>query len=268
MIESSSRETDLKFHSIEPHALESRSSRLVHSHHEIQVHAFCLTASSDVHVWCDHWLSRAEHNRVERFRFERDRHHYVVAHGYLRHILGRYSGRDPGALEFRDLAGGKPVLIDEGDQVSPIRFSLSHSHGCGLLAVANGIEVGVDLEQVREEVEYLKLAERFFSPTESKVIRAKRADQQPEAFFRYWVGKEAMLKAKGSGLRFPLGQCEMVFDQDEDTASVRWGQTSLAENQWEVRFLPLPTGWVGAVAAEGTDWTVSYCRQDLSTSTQ
>jgi 4'-phosphopantetheinyl transferase len=268
MTESSSRETDLKFYSIERHALESGSGRLVHSHHEIQVHAFCLTASSDVHVWCDHWLSRAEHDRIERFRFERDRHHYVVAHGYLRHILGRYCGRDPGALEFRDLAGGKPTLIDEGDQVSPIRFSLSHSRGYGLLAVAHGVEVGVDLEQVREEVEHRKLAERFFSPAESNAIRAERPDQQRGAFFRHWVGKEAILKARGTGLQFPLDQCEMIFDQGQDVASVRWGHTSRAEAQWVVRFLPLPPGWVGAVAAEGTDWTVRSCRQELSTTTR
>lgn len=264
----SSGETDVKFHSIESRALESGSSRLVLSRHEIQVHAFGLAASSEVQVRCDRWLSRAEHDRVERFRFERDRYRYVIAHGYLRHILGRYCGLDPGALEFGGLVGRKPVLIEKGGQMSSIRFSLSHSHGYGLLAVANGIEVGVDLEQVREEVECLKLAERFFSPAELNAIRAKRGEEQLATFFRHWVGKEAMLKAKGTGLQFPLDQCEMVFDEDKDTASVRWGQTSLAENQWEVRFLPLPTGWVGAVAAEGTDWTVTYCRQGLSVSTR
>ena len=159
-----SRETDMKFHLIESRTLESGPSRLVLSHHEIQVHAFGLTASSDVQARCDRWLSRAEHNRVERFRFEHDRIHYVIAHGYLRHILGRYCGIDPSLLEFSDLVGGKPVLIDERDRVSPVRFSLSHSHGHCLLAVAHGIDVGVDLERVREGVEFTNLPNDFSLP--------------------------------------------------------------------------------------------------------
>ena len=72
-----------------------------------------------------------------------------------------------------------------------------------VLAVADGIEVGVDLEQVRGDLEHLKLAERFFSPGEADAVRKKTGHERWTTFFRYWTGKEAYLRRKEPGYGFP-----------------------------------------------------------------
>ncbi|HTE66177.1 MAG TPA: 4-phosphopantetheinyl transferase, partial [Candidatus Binatia bacterium] len=70
-------------------------------------------ASNEVHTWCvgldlPHdvfaglyaTLSPDERNRSARFRFDRDRRRFVVAHGALRDLLGRYVGTNPGDIRF------------------------------------------------------------------------------------------------------------------------------------------------------------------------
>jgi 4'-phosphopantetheinyl transferase len=126
-----------------------------------------------------------------------------------------------------------------------------------LIAVAEGREVGVDLEPVRDDVDHRRLAERFFSLAERRAIESA-VDGPATAFFRHWVAKEAVLKAIGVGLRFPLERCEVTITEDERTASVRWRDTADMESTWSVRFLPLEAGWIAAVASSGADWTVGY----------
>ena len=75
-------------------------SRLTVSTHCVQVHAFCLRASTDVEARCARWLSVDEQDRAQRYRFEQDRRHYIVGHGFLRYVLGRYSGLDRVQLNF------------------------------------------------------------------------------------------------------------------------------------------------------------------------
>ena len=258
MIEPFSPQVILRFHRIALEELSSRGARLHMPSRACRIHAFYLDADSEVGSRCEQWLSQSERERAERLRFAHDRYHYVVAHGYLRYILGRYCGLEPEVLEFHAREGGKPALFEHGGQPSRFTYSLSHSHGCGLVAVAEGFEVGVDLEQVRDDVDHLTLAQRFFSAAESDAIRSQPKEAQQTAFFRHWVGKEAVLKAKGTGLHFPLKACELVFRATEDRASVRGGLAAENEHRWDVRFLPLEAGWVGAVAAEGVGWMVTY----------
>jgi 4'-phosphopantetheinyl transferase len=42
-----------------------------------------------------------EVSKAERFYFEKDRHHYIVTHGVLRVLLGRYLNTEPDQLSFR-----------------------------------------------------------------------------------------------------------------------------------------------------------------------
>src|SRR5215472_2261792 len=45
----------------------------------------------------------------------------------------------------------------------PIEFNLSHSGSRALLAFTRGREVGVDIEQIRNNLDFEALARRFFS---------------------------------------------------------------------------------------------------------
>ena len=146
-------------------------------------------------------LSEDELARVDRFLVERPKQELVAGRGVLRKLLGRYLGRDAAALRFDYGENGKPRLAAEQEGLS---FNLSHSHGRILIAFSLEGELGVDIERVRDDMEHLRVSERFFSEAEREVLRSLPQAHRPLAFFRCWTRKEALLKARGTGLRTPL----------------------------------------------------------------
>lgn len=249
----------LTFLRLDAGSLDSRPPAPPLADQEVHIWAVLLDAPAEVESHCWNWLSTTEQERVRRLRFEHDRRHFVVAHGWLRHVLSRYCLQDPYGVPIINASGGKPRLSPEMLRSFDVRFNLTHSKGRAILALAQGFEVGVDLEEMRQEVQHLKLSERFFSRTEWETIKSSSENRQREMFFRYWVGKESVMKALGTGLLFPLDQCELALSDRLDEAVLRRCGRKAQEQKWIIRFLDLNPGWVGAVAAEGTDWTIRHC---------
>jgi 4'-phosphopantetheinyl transferase len=170
-------------------------------------------------------------------------------------VLARYLGIEPPALRFLAGPTGKPALLDQQGRPHVLRFNLSHSHGRMLVAVANGQDVGIDLEQVRSSLEPLKLAERFYTRTEFERINGRPISEQAVQFYRLWVAKEAVLKAQATGIT-SLQQCEIVATASSSRASVRLSPDSTMQAGWTIQWLDCGPGWQGAVSAYGTDWSV------------
>lgn len=111
-------------------------------------------------------------------------------------------------LMYRAVNGGVPFDYETGSFGKPYLdsgpcFSLSHSGRYAVCAVAEH-EVGVDIEKTRSHSP--KLAERFFTPSES--LRIAQSETPDELFCEYWVIKESYLKAVGTGLSVPLSSFE------------------------------------------------------------
>src|ERR1043165_4646913 len=170
----------------------------------------------DVHVWhvqatdlnksalegIEQLLSPDEIKRWKRYHFEKDRTMHLVSRGLMRTVLGSYLGCPPTDVEFTVNAHGKPILRPVG--VGGIQFNLSHSGGAAALAVALNREVGIDIEDRSRCVEYVPLAERFFTHSEAQHLRSIPDGDVSNAFFATWTLKEAFVKAIGKGLTFPL----------------------------------------------------------------
>ncbi len=230
---------------------------------------------NDIHVWFfapeaapqdlhrhRAWLSEAERERAARFLSEPARQAFVLAHGVLRAVLAGYCGSEPGDLCFTVDTMGKPIL--DGLAAGSLNFNLSHSHGGVLVAVSKTYEMGVDVERVREQVDCVKLAERFFADAEHRHILHACPEEQRGLFFRHWVCKEAALKARGLGLRMPLRDCVVTLNSGGESAHVRWPHPNDGSHTYVARFLPLGDGWVGAVAAEGEQWRTRLYRSPCS----
>jgi 4'-phosphopantetheinyl transferase len=204
---------------------------------------------------CAQWLDEVEQHRAARLVREEDRQRYVFAHGGLRAVLSRYLGMGPDVLEMYRSESGKPSLTKEVRGQPAITFNMSHAYGRALIAVSKGQEVGVDLERIRSDVEVAKLSERYFAPSEHATIMQSTQEQRAARFFRYWVSKEAVLKAQGIGLR-ALSQCEILMAADGVGAETRVPAGSPLQDNWRIRFLSCGEGWEAAVAAQGVDWVV------------
>jgi 4'-phosphopantetheinyl transferase len=94
---------------------------------------------------------------------------------------------------------GRPRLVSGAGPA----FSVSHSGDLVGVAFATAPAVGLDVEQVappRAE----GLADAVLSPAERADFDRSDPARRGTDLFRYWVRKEAVLKATGEGLRVPL----------------------------------------------------------------
>lgn len=238
-----------------------------------------VLSNSDVHVWrasleqpealtqqLAQTLSEDERTRASRFYFERDRKHFIVGRGLLRTLLGRYLSLEPTQLQFRYSSRGKPALADVGER-GTLQFNVSHSHGLVLYAVTRDRKIGIDIEQLRPTSDVEKLAERFFSPRESAIIRSLPPSQKQEAFFHAWTCKEAYLKAIGEGLA-GLEQVEVSLVPGEPVRLLSTGEDSPASSYWSVQVLKPAPGYIAALAVEGQGrtlacWEIMNCDDEL-----
>lgn len=222
----------------------------------------------DVHVWgivleitdtelpcAVSFLSHDERARAERLISEGHRRQSIAAHAMLRMVLSLYCGGSPNQLVIQRTSDGKPAL----SHYPSIRFNLTHSHGRALIAVAKDREVGVDLERVRRDVDVVRLAKRFLSEKDQAFIEQGEPAQRHERFLKAWVAREAVFKADGKGMTFPLNRDSVELSGDGTEGCLVLGDAESDESRRPIRLLSLDPGWIGAVAAEGTDWTVTAC---------
>lgn len=143
-------------------------------------------------------LSLAERERAARFKHDGARAAYVATRLALREALAEHLGAAPEALRFEPGPHGKPMLAWPP---SPVAFSVSHTAGLAVVAIAASGALGVDLEPLREMPEALALAERYGTPEEAAAVReALEGPARAAAFLRLWTAKEALVKALGLGM--------------------------------------------------------------------
>ena len=201
-------------------------------------------------------LSPDERARASRFHFERDRQRFSVTRARTRMILGAYLQSDPCELRFKYSAREKPSLASAS---ADIRFNVAHSGDEAVVAVASGREIGVDIEQIRTNIECEQLAERFFSTGERRFLRDLPEDKKLHAFFRLWTCKEAFLKAHGTGLSRPLSSFDVRLAEEPGILLQIRGNAA-EENRWSLVEFESSSGYPAAAAVEGTLNAVRVCR--------
>jgi len=88
---------------------------------------------------------------------------------------------------------GKPHIGNLED----VHYNISHSGHYVVCAVAPS-EIGIDVERIRKV--NLRIAERFFSPSEIDDLMACEEEKRMKYFITLWTIKESYLKAIGRGL--------------------------------------------------------------------
>lgn len=203
-------------------------------------------------------LSRDELDRATRLLRPIDGERYVAAHGILRDILSRYLGQEPESLTFTSGTHGKPALVEGGVRAPNLCFNLSHSHECALYAISQSREVGIDLEYTRRTIDGMGLARRFFSQQEYDALALLSGETQTRRFFECWTCREAFLKARGTGLQFPLSGLRVDLSSHGNKAKIQYLKTDREVGHYSLRrFVPLKD-YIGALAVEGADLPVRW----------
>ena len=156
-----------------------------------------------------HWLHGEEKNRYNRYQSQSQKEHFLFGRVLLKTILSKYIGCAPVDLKFDFDTRGKPFL--SSNNTLSVTFNLSHSDNRLVFAVSKSQDLGVDLEIIKKERAILKIAERYFSPSETRELRNLPKASQVKRFYELWTLKESVLKACGSGLSRGLSKIEFSF---------------------------------------------------------
>jgi 4'-phosphopantetheinyl transferase len=172
-----------------------------------------------VHLWCvplasstplesaERLLSADEKERASRFTAFEHRSRYVRGRAALRSILASYGSGSPESLVFEYGAHGKPRLATpagQADATIHLRFNASHSSDLLLVAVAEGRDVGVDIERIRDVSYLTDVARRVMPASEASALETLPDAERPDTFFTYWTRMESLLKARGLPLAHAL----------------------------------------------------------------
>ena len=164
--------------------------------------------------------------------------------GWVRATLSAALTVEPAALLIARDAHGKPQL---GGALCDWHFNLSHSGDRALLALAQGVAVGVDLELPRPRQRFMALAQRYFSASEVATLCECPEPERLRMFYALWTAKEAVLKAAGVGIAHGLARAVMRLDGGR-WRPTRFGGALGPARAWHLEALALPAPLVGHLA--------------------
>ncbi len=186
------------------------------------------------------WLDRDERSTWERGVPE-VRRRFSLCRAALRAILCLRLDCRNQELSFGASSHGKPFAVVRGAP-SPVSFNVSHSGSHGLVAVASGKRVGVDIE-VRTSRRNLEAPiEATMGPEEQAELAALRGAEALRLFYRIWTFKEALIKALGTGFavdpsgfqvppRMRGGEAAGTF-RFPNLPSVAWGLEEIGDERF------------------------------------
>ena len=190
-------------------------------------------------------VSPAEAARARRMRAKRRRREFLVCRSTLRRLLATALGIEALAVPIIEGAHGKPRLEAAGRP--PFGFNLSHSGDRFVVAIALGMEPGVDVERIRPRRNLKGVSRRFFSPAEQREVAA--APDPLGAFYRIWTRKEAVIKADGRGVGIGLDRFDVNAGEPPLLQDARWAGAAPDEtSRWSLRSLDAGPGYAAALA--------------------
>ena len=142
-------------------------------------------------------LIGGEHAHYHSLGRQGDRDEFAAARGLARVALMIHSGQHITAIKLATCGlWTKPSAVGCGDW----QVNITHCQGAIAVAVAEGIQVGVDVEAGDKRISEADLARVYFAAAEASALAAQPFAQTRSGFYRLWSAKEALAKAAGGGL--------------------------------------------------------------------
>jgi len=214
-----------------------------------------LDLPAEKHAVLERTLSLDEKQRASHIRFSLDRGRWVKSRGLLRIILSQYLGLRPNEISFTD----DQLDIEDFNHGSQLFFSLSHTQGWAIYAVAANCRIGVDIEVMEALPELEPIIQRYYSDREAKWLRSLPDSERLLWFYRIWTGKEAVLKAVRKGITQDLRKVEIGLDVDQKPQVLNIEDVS---SGWSLQLLSPAENVVGMLAVPGSMRPFRYWQLD------
>ncbi len=198
--------------------------------------------------WHGSWLDDDERRRADAAGTAARRAEIILGRALLRASLAARAGRRPEDWHFVTAREGRPELEPElatGD-ASGVTFSLAHTRGLAICALARGMTVGADVERVDRRVDAVAIAERFFSRADAQAVANAPDHARRRVFLERWTLREAYAKVLGTPLlalaresvcfeRVGIGPCaEIRLAAGSERATESWRFWMLAPTREHV----------------------------------
>ncbi len=142
----------------------------------------------------------------------------------LRRMLARETGLAPQKVPIFYDAHGKPRCPHP--EARDLDFSVSHAGECAIIALGEAAGVGVDVEEVLDHEPSEENLEILFDEEEFREWARLSPSARRLAFTHAWTIKEAVLKARGTGLDGDIHELKVRFDEQGNVKpifpSTRW----------------------------------------------
>lgn len=137
-------------------------------------------------------LSKDEALRYQGFLRQERAQQFLLGRYMLRQHLASLLGVSPAEVPLIERPNQAPILDVEGSE--NIGFSISHSQQWVACAIADGIELGLDIEVIDPHRDVVALAEHSLNSDQIAELLARSGQQQIEYFYQCWTAKEAQIK--------------------------------------------------------------------------
>lgn len=151
-----------------------------------------------------HFLLPDQKSRASKFICEKSKNIYLLSHAFLNKSLSMLLKKNLNELIFYQNSSGKPYLKN-----SSCFFNLSHSHKSWAIVLSK-YDVGIDIENVKYNLDCESIASSYFHPFEKNYINS--SNNKYDAFFYIWTRKEAFFKATGTGINENLSNVNVVAE--------------------------------------------------------
>jgi 4'-phosphopantetheinyl transferase len=224
-----------------------------------------ILEDQQVHVWqvnletnpghADEFsLSADELERANKFRFSKDRDNFILRHYFLREILGKYCDCKPYEIDFSYNTCKKPFI--KMPEFAEIKFSLSYSNEMMLVGVSKK-DIGIDIEQIREEYTLDNIAAENFSDQEFEYYESNLSEKT-KAFYNIWTRKEAFIKSVGDGMSMPLKSFCVNINYDGNPEPVVIFDHPTDSGKWITERIKTLAGYIASVAVKSNRLNLIY----------
>ena len=217
---------------------------------DVQVWTTAIPNESTLVMNFSDGLSLDELQRAARFRSEEPRLEFLFGRSILRRLLAARLGITPDVIVFDYGSYGKPFLIEPVTGID-FQFSITHSNRYLAIALSHGRRVGIDIEPIQSDGDWLLMARQFYASTEVDAMLALPVELHPAAFFKAWTSKEALLKATGEGLSSGLSGVRVSVIPGCPPRLLDYHAVNPLGAQWTIHAVQVPAGMVGALVVEG-----------------
>lgn len=199
---------------------------------------------------CYDLLSAIEKKRYNAFEDPQQANQFLLGRVMLRiHLSQHVPSVLPHEWVFFADEHGKP-RVGSPESQSHWQFNLSHSENRVVLAISEGLELGVDVEYVARPVFSMAMAKHYFSQSEYRFLNHLDAESRAQHIAQFWALKESYLKACGLGLRIPMSKVIYTFDQSTEMSLTLPCDSSIqgsSQVQWATQLYSLDNDYVVAL---------------------